>query len=119
MDNTIEKSLLNWAKTIGVNIWNNNGSLKDEDTIKNEILDKLRPQNSIYTFPDQYLRNINNVDYFSENKLIIYLVDQYGDLNKLSCYASQKNLVEEYKQLMQLMGYSIDGYYEICRGLDD
>lgn len=62
----------------------------------------------------------NGIRRFVENELIRRLVDAYpGGLNSLIIQAKDrgKDGLEDYDQLLQLIGYSVDGFWECaCSG---
>lgn len=59
--------------------------------------------------PMQYQENDNGVQRFVENKLVIWLIDSLGDgLNDLCReYSSGDYDVDDYDQILQLIGYSV------------
>lgn len=56
---------------------------------------------------------------FIENKIVSHLVDNYpGNLNTLAAKFMYEE-PEDYEQLMMLIGYSLDGFAELCDSGDD
>lgn len=54
---------------------------------------------------------------FVENKIVSHLLDHYpGGLNKICQKFDGGEYREDYDQLIQLIGYSLDGFWEISSG---
>lgn len=54
---------------------------------------------------------------FQENKIVRFLLDQYKpNLNDLYIRFAESH-PEDYEQLMQLIGYSLSGFGDLCSGL--